>query len=226
MMLMGRANFQYSVAPRGDCNYWNSKGFWFIAGSTVGLLSLDATVIPVGPPHKCDVVDGWFRRFKRVFAEEYPKVIASTKRAPGITGGLPTGMSKYRQNTPTAKLMARPIANFMNFLREVGPWILVCRDAPRERLIPTAGIPTYPLGLVVTVTRRAGDRNHVFPLLAPAKCPQHLDLDIPRQARVIAPHHSVVSSRVWGLTGIHDRKPQTCRISSGIRKNQTRRHIS
>ena len=128
MMLMGRANFQYSVAPRGDCNYWNSNGFWFVAGSTVGLLSLDATVIPVGPPHKCDVVDGWFRRFKRVFAEEYPKVIASTKRAPGITGGLPTGMSKYRQNTPTAKLMARPIANFMNFLREVGPWIV---SAPR-----------------------------------------------------------------------------------------------
>ena len=79
-----------------------------------------ATVIPVGPPHKWDVVDGWFLRFKRVFAEEYPKVIASTKRAPGITGGLPTGMSKYRQNTPTAKLMARPIANFMSFLREVG----------------------------------------------------------------------------------------------------------
>jgi hypothetical protein len=40
-------------------------------------------------------------------------VIASTNSAPGITGGLGTGISKYRHPAPTTRLTTTPIKNFM-----------------------------------------------------------------------------------------------------------------
>jgi hypothetical protein len=39
-----------------------------------------------------------------------------TRRAPGITAELPTGVSKYRQPTPTAKLITRPMPDFSHIL--------------------------------------------------------------------------------------------------------------
>ena len=42
-------------------------------------------------------------------------VIASTNTAPGITGGLGTGISKYRHPTPTTKLTKTPIRSFIDF---------------------------------------------------------------------------------------------------------------
>jgi hypothetical protein len=48
-----------------------------------------------------------------VSVDEYPIVIANTSKAPGMTGGLPTGMSKNRHPTPTAKLIKRPSSNFI-----------------------------------------------------------------------------------------------------------------
>jgi hypothetical protein len=40
-------------------------------------------------------------------------VMASTSRAPGMRAGLGTGISKNRQPPPTAKLIARPMTNFI-----------------------------------------------------------------------------------------------------------------
>jgi hypothetical protein len=54
---------------------------------------------------------------RSAFADEYPIVIATTRRAPGIAAGLPTGISKNLQLTPTAKLINRPIMNFILLLR-------------------------------------------------------------------------------------------------------------
>jgi hypothetical protein len=42
-------------------------------------------------------------------------VIASTSSAPGITGGLGTGMSKNRHPAPTMKLTATPIMSFTSY---------------------------------------------------------------------------------------------------------------
>jgi hypothetical protein len=53
-----------------------------------------AARVPLGPPHRCLVVEsGAFRERARSVAE-YPNVIATTSSAPGNTGGLGTGMSK------------------------------------------------------------------------------------------------------------------------------------
>jgi hypothetical protein len=61
------------------------------------------------------VVASLFLRLSIVSVDAYPIVIARTKSAPGMTAGLPTGMSKYRHPTPTAKLIARPTMNFMDY---------------------------------------------------------------------------------------------------------------
>jgi hypothetical protein len=79
---------------------------------TVRLFAVTASE-PVGPPQRCAVVATFPLRLRRAFVEEYPMVIASTKSAPGITGGLGTGMSKYRQPKPTTKLTTTPIKNFI-----------------------------------------------------------------------------------------------------------------
>ena len=62
------------------------------------------------------MVAGLLSRSKTAFAPEYPSVIVNTRSAPGRNGGLGTGMSNTRQQTPTAKLNAIPIANFMGLL--------------------------------------------------------------------------------------------------------------
>jgi hypothetical protein len=58
-----------------------------------------------------------FRRLRIVLVDEYPIVMATTRSAPGIAEGLPTGISNHRQATPMQKLMARPMTNFIRFLR-------------------------------------------------------------------------------------------------------------
>ena len=55
---------------------------------------LEAVVIPLGPPHKCFVVASCAFRIKARSVAEYPSVIATTRSAPGKTGGLGAGMSK------------------------------------------------------------------------------------------------------------------------------------
>lgn len=57
--------------------------------------------------------------FRSAFVEEYPTVIASTSSAPGITGGLGTGMSKYRHPTPTIKLITTPITSFTIYFSKI-----------------------------------------------------------------------------------------------------------
>src|ERR1700712_4064464 len=68
---------------------------------------------PVGPPQRWAVVANLLLRSRIRFVDEYPKVMASTKRAPGMRAGLGTGISKNRQPAPTAKLIARPMRNFI-----------------------------------------------------------------------------------------------------------------
>jgi hypothetical protein len=84
-----------------------------ISETVTGLCAVALAVSPVGPPHRREVVAGRFLRFRNVLVDEYPSVMASTNNAPGMTGGLPTGMSNQRQPTPTAKLMISPSKNFM-----------------------------------------------------------------------------------------------------------------
>jgi hypothetical protein len=67
---------------------------------------------PVGPPHKCLVVAARSFRIK-TRSIEVPNVIASTISAPGITGGLAAGMSKYRHPAPIKKLKTKPIRIFI-----------------------------------------------------------------------------------------------------------------
>jgi hypothetical protein len=71
---------------------------------------------PLGPPQRWLVVAKLLRRLSTAFVEEYPIVIATTNKAPGNTAGLPTGISKYRQPTPTAKLTKRPMTNLIRSL--------------------------------------------------------------------------------------------------------------
>jgi hypothetical protein len=53
-----------------------------------------AAVIPLGPPHRCLVVESCAFRERARSVAEYPSVIATTNSAPGNSGGLGTGMSK------------------------------------------------------------------------------------------------------------------------------------
>jgi hypothetical protein len=71
---------------------------------------------PLGPPQRWLVVAKLPRRLSTAFVDEYPIVIATTNKAPGNTAGLPTGISKYRQPTPTAKLTKRPMTNLIRSL--------------------------------------------------------------------------------------------------------------
>jgi hypothetical protein len=70
---------------------------------------------PVGPPHKCLVVAARSFRIDALSMEAYPSVMASTISAPGTTGGLAAGISKYRQPAPIMKLSTKPITIFTIF---------------------------------------------------------------------------------------------------------------
>jgi hypothetical protein len=74
---------------------------------------VETAIEPVGPPQRWLLVATLLRRLSTAFVDEYPIVIATTNKAPGNTAGLPTGMSKYRQPTPTAKLTKRPMTNLI-----------------------------------------------------------------------------------------------------------------
>ena len=57
----------------------------------------DSTEAPVGPPQRWVVVATLFLRLRMALVEEYPTVIARTRSAPGITGGLGTGAHERRR---------------------------------------------------------------------------------------------------------------------------------
>ena len=132
---------------------------------------LEAAVSPVGPPQRCVVVAGLFLRFRKVSVDEYPSVIASTRSAPGITGGLPTGMSKQRHPTPTAKLISKPIRSFIGFLHTCYALKSVkdkSVEAPRSG--GNAWIARTLSVSSVTVSTTTMNRNYVFPLLLWSGC--------------------------------------------------------
>ncbi len=95
---------------------------------------------PVGPPQRCAVVARFPLRLRTALVDEYPIVIASTNKAPGISGGLGTGMSKYRHPRPTIKLTTTPMKSFMNSSDDSSPLCLTLRG------IKLADNHVFPLG--------------------------------------------------------------------------------
>ncbi len=83
-------------------------------GNWVVLAFTSANGEPAGPPQRCAVVAKFPFRLRSELVDEYPIVIARTRRAPGIKGGLGTGTSKYLHPAPTRKLTTIPIRSFMN----------------------------------------------------------------------------------------------------------------
>lgn len=103
-------------------------------------------VVPVGPPHKCFVVDALALRVNTRSVAEYPKVIATTRNAPGSTGGLGTGRSKYRQPAPTKRATIAPSRIFIlgrgNFpMRDEGEQVFIHPVLQRRRhAVRSAGV--------------------------------------------------------------------------------------